>query len=546
MDAMNVGRAVELLSRAFSPDELERALRFSGLVDPIDLPMRAGQARRQWTAATVEVLRADGVFLEALQDLARLRRRETALLEFVASIPPPLSPSPRRRRISAFLAHAPDDNDEVEDLARRLVAAGVSPWFVKWSVESRPWSDVVEDAVHASDLHVVLIGKSGPAGLPARVRQLLQGRKRFTVLVDGASELPPETPRTRRVFDYRQRDETVFADLLTTLHSGERPPSPDLVTADPYRGLLAFRHEDARLFFGRRPDVAGLLESMRQGKRLMAVTGASGAGKSSLVRAGLGPAVWSGELDGSLEWRVATILPGADPCRALAEALVELKPGQTLVEEQVRGLAQLLEEAPDALSNSIRSRLDPGQSLLLVVDQLEELFSLTTQAKRRAAFLRSLVDAAHAPDSRLRVVATIRADFLGQALHDPTFGSVATTCFEPFIAPMTAERLEQTITAPCTIAGATIDREVVALLVRDVRNQAADLPLLQFALQELWRHSTTGHIQATEYEAMGGLHKALTAHADQVVSRFSSDQRQAAEVELIQFRGQGWTWIRRV
>src|SRR3990172_7285839 len=186
---------------------------------------------------------------------------------------------------------------------------------------------------------------------------------------------------------------------------------------NPYKGLRAFLEADAADFFGREAVTKRLLrrlEDDQPGSRFLAVVGPSGSGKSSVVRAGLVPALRRGSLPGSERWYVIDMLPGAHPLRELESALLGLAvaPPPSLLDElegDTRGLLRAVE----------RILPDPDAELLIVLDQLEEVFTLIEDEDERFHILESLRAATTEAGSRVRVVATLRADFFDQPLSVP-------------------------------------------------------------------------------------------------------------------------------
>ena len=186
---------------------------------------------------------------------------------------------------------------------------------------------------------------------------------------------------------------------------------------NPYKGLRAFGEQDSPDFFGREALVARLVERLGEvarAGRLLAVVGASGSGKSSAVRAGLIPALRASALPGSERWRVAVMQPGARPIRELAAALSSM--GDAAQPQLAERLAEQLDGDGD-LAGAIAGALpDDVPHLVLVIDQLEELWSLAEDACERTRFVVALVGALAVRDARLLVVATLRADFLDRPL----------------------------------------------------------------------------------------------------------------------------------
>src|SRR5712671_2909993 len=189
--------------------------------------------------------------------------------------------------------------------------------------------------------------------------------------------------------------------------------------ACPYKGLAAFQPEDHGLFFGREEIVATLLT--RLGKApLLGVVGASGSGKSSLVRAGLLPALWQGALPGSAGWRTVVMAPGAHPLAELAAQLA------LVVQASAASLLRDLETDRRTLDLAARQLLagaNPAARLLLVVDQFEELFTICDDPDERERFLDAVLHAVGAPGARTCAVVVLRADFYGAAATVPALAA---------------------------------------------------------------------------------------------------------------------------
>jgi WD40 repeat protein/DNA-binding SARP family transcriptional activator len=273
-------------------------------------------------------------------------------------------------------------------------------------------------------------------------------------------------------------------------------------TRNPYKGLRPFQEADASDLHGRGRLVERLLHRLDAGDSLLALVGPSGAGKSSVVLAGLVPAIRARS-----EWYVATMVPGVDPLSELAAALARVAPAAPVG----RGLgtdASTLLPGPDA-------------RLLLVVDQFEELFADGVEEQARAHFLAELSGVAHDHDCQVRVVLTLRADHLDRPLADPTFAPVLAAGTE-HVLPLLPEELERVITSPAAAAGVHVEPGLVADLVSEVRGQAAPLPLLQFALTELFDHRDGGGLTVAAHRALGGMAGVVARAADELYERLDA------------------------
>ncbi|AKJ00817.1 Putative serine/threonine-protein kinase pknL [Archangium gephyra] len=302
-------------------------------------------------------------------------------------------------------------------------------------------------------------------------------------------------------------------------------PAP-LAASNPYRGLAPFEAEHRSLFFGRDADIRAVLERLRH-QPLVLVAGDSGAGKSSLCRAGVLPRVEAGMLGEAYER--LTLWPGLRPLEALAAALAPVL-GRKEAE-----LVTALADTPGWLGQTLRE-LHPGdgRGLLLFVDQLEELITLS-EPVQAAHFARLLGELA-LPSQGVRVLLTVRGDFLTRLCALPGLGDVAERALY-ILRPMPPEGVREAIVGPARGRGVVFEStELVQTLVESTARGMGSLPLLQFALAELWerRNPAQGRITRVALEEMGGVAGALSRHADGVLARLSPHEREAARRLLLQ------------
>ena len=320
----------------------------------------------------------------------------------------------------------------------------------------------------------------------------------------------------------RDPDERFAAgdELREALEELERSASGAAVPAgNPYRGLRAFEADQRGLFFGRSAEIGALLDRLRT-ETFVLVTGDSGVGKSSICRAGVLPAVADGALGGGRVYTVATMVPGRRPLQALAAAVGDPE------------LARFVDD-PTGLARAIHRGLAPGAGLLLFIDQLEELVTLADPEEAQAVeeALASLAEGVPG----VRVVATLRADFLARFAALPRLGQDLSRVLY-FLRPLPPERIREVIVGPALAMGTRFESEAMIEALVDATAQAeGGLPLLQFALAELWeaRDSGRGVIPAAALAAMGGVAGALAGHADSVLAGLPPAQRAAARRVLI-------------
>ncbi len=328
---------------------------------------------------------------------------------------------------------------------------------------------------------------------------------------------------------------------LELLHEGHRAealpattPSGTAVVAlgdaDPYPGLRPFAEEDAPVFFGRGADVTRMLERLAA-YRFLAVLGSSGSGKSSLVRAGLVPALRRGALPASDTWAIRTLRPGRDPLRALAGELAGLDPGLTDESTCARLMADrsVLDRVVECV---VGADAPSEQRVVLIIDQLEEAFAPGVDAHRRRAFLDALASAASTAGGRTVVVVTLRADFYPRLAEHPRFADL-TSRHQLLLTPMDEVGLAEAITGPARLAGVGMQPGLVETILRDVARRPGSLPLLSHCLLELWRRRREDGMTLAAYRQTGGMEGALAQRAETVYLAMSPAERSTTRLLLL-------------
>jgi tRNA A-37 threonylcarbamoyl transferase component Bud32 len=316
-------------------------------------------------------------------------------------------------------------------------------------------------------------------------------------------------------------------------------------SGSPFRGLAAFDFEHAAVFFGRDRAVLGVIDALRAqaaaGSAFVLVLGMSGSGKSSLVRAGVLPRlVEPGATESGARWRRAVLRPAdasGDVFDGLAAALMretalpELAADGTTPGE----LGRLLRENPKGVALLVKGGLsrDPEARLALVVDQMEELFTLE-QVSREAR--RGFVDAlaALARSGRVSILATLRSDFYGRCEELPELMALKQGAGQYHLEPPSPAEIAQMIRLPARAAGLRFEQDQATQagldeVLRDAAlDQAGQLPLLEFALEELYRQRTPdGELTHAAYAGMGGVEGALVKRAEDVFASLSAAQQLA-------------------
>jgi WD40 repeat protein/DNA-binding SARP family transcriptional activator len=317
---------------------------------------------------------------------------------------------------------------------------------------------------------------------------------------------------------------------LRTKFSGMEAPAPGL---PPFKGLQYFEESDAELFFGRELLTAKLVGRLRQTQFLSVVIGASGSGKSSLVRAGVIPTLKKGNalLDGSLppqgseDWYIHIITPTARPLEALA---IELTRGS----ESVTAAATLMDDMlQDSRSLALYlARHYPKEHVLLVLDQFEELFTLCRDEFEREAFIDNLLATLRLGRDQITMILTLRADFYAHLAQYPELRD-AVAQQQEYIGPMTMEELRRAIEEPARRAHWEFEPGLVDLILRDIGDEPGALPLLSHALLETWKRRAGHALTLKGYADAGGVRGAI-AHTAETLYQSLSMEEQAIAREI--------------
>ncbi|MBK8418817.1 protein kinase [Candidatus Villigracilis saccharophilus] len=324
--------------------------------------------------------------------------------------------------------------------------------------------------------------------------------------------------------------ELMLNDLRTALGAGlheikSKPLPLNLLTEldNPYKGLRAFVEGDAQDFYGRETLTQQLLIRLGDGgelSRFLTIVGPSGSGKSSVVKAGLIPALRRGALPGSENWFIVEMMPGAHPLEELEAALlrVAVNPPASLIEQFQKDSRGLIRAVRRSLPD------DPAIELVLVIDQFEEVFTLLQDEAERMRFLGLLVAAILDENSRVRVILTMRADFIDRPLGYVDFGDLIHQRME-IVLPLTPDELESTIASPAERVGLQLESGLVAAILRDLGDQPGTLPLLQYALTELYEKRKENTLTRSAYQEIGGVLGALGRRAEEIFTALDEEEQ---------------------
>ncbi|MBD2301214.1 WD40 repeat domain-containing protein [Nostoc sp. FACHB-190] len=289
----------------------------------------------------------------------------------------------------------------------------------------------------------------------------------------------------------------------------------------PYKGLKKFEPEDKDIFFGRDQFLTGIVNQLQQ-TNLILLLGASGSGKSSVVRAGLIP--WLSQKWGTKLVKL-TFTPDIDPFESFYASLLS---------KYKQSAVQMAREAEtDTLTEVVNRLKQPDDYWFILIDQFEELFT-TTQPEKRNKFISSLVQLSKINVSNVKIVATMRADFLDRFSPYPALVK-ATDNHRPIIAEMQQDELRLAIEQPAAHHGVVFETGLVEEIIKDVQGQAGYLPLLQYTLNLLWETEVkTGSINdrtlnLNTYRMLGGVRGALQEHIDKIYGAFSQPEQLATQ-----------------
>ncbi|GAB4467854.1 MAG: hypothetical protein OHK0037_24910 [Elainellaceae cyanobacterium] len=332
------------------------------------------------------------------------------------------------------------------------------------------------------------------------------------------------------------------------------PKSAEKPEICPFRGLECFEEEHADFFFGREELTHQLVERLRTSP-FVTVLGASGSGKSSLVRAGLMRELRRGHrLAGSDRWRLKLITPGENPMRSLASAFVDpdapeieraeqIQRAETFLQSGGTGLARLVRASlPSSTTSSPVSTISSGSAgrprprLVLIIDQFEEVFTLCcgSQAEAmRKQFFQCLTSAMAQSEDCFSIVAVLRADFFGKCLQ---YAGLAAQIKRQIlkVMPMSYEQIKNTIVRPAKRAGLICEPNLVYTMLLDVIGAPGELPLLQYTLLELWEQrerspqGAPSKLTLNAYTELGGVRGTLQKRATEIYNSLEPEEQAAA------------------
>lgn len=406
-------------------------------------------------------------------------------------------------RHDAVLAHARRDAHSASTLRAALVTQGLDVRLVE--APSPDWENVFNTAAAAA----ILVGRGGPGpwtedALDATSRRVRaeRGFEVLLVFLPGAPEPSPGAPAVR-VLDLRTGLHGDGVGELVHLVRTARPSVEAEGAECPFQGLLAFEEETAEVFFGREAEVARAVEKFTAA-HFLAVLGPSGSGKSSLVRAGVVPALRREAAERGSDLHVEVVTPGDRPVDVLAAAMARI------------------ERAP--------------RQATLVVDQAEEVFTLCSDERARADFFARLTEIGGDPDTGL--VIAMRADFYPRCASYPGLAALMADQ-QLLVGPLDRDGLRRAIEEPARVSGLLVEPGLTRRMLDDIADRSGSLPLVQHVLLELWRHRSGRVLTIGAYAASGGVEGALARRANLVYAALGPERQKIARHILLRLTQPG-------
>jgi hypothetical protein len=443
-----------------------------------------------------------------------------------------------------FLSYNSTDRTSVVAVQKLLQARGINTFLDRDNlVSGLPWPQALEQALRAVNGVAVFIGcelggwqkREMWFALDRQVREEKEGRPFpvIPVLLHGA-DLTPSFLFLNTWIDVRRGLDAVFtAEALDAFEQAIKATKPVVRAAEypaaaicPYRGLQIFREEDGA-FFARRKTFAKQLLDFTLGKNLVVVVGPSGSGKSSLVQAGLIPLLRR-EQPPAITWDAVSFTPGGNPFHRLASALIpllepELSETARLAEAEKLGRNLAGDEIRvEAVINRVIEKSNGTGRLLLVADQFEELFTNTPEAGQ-VPFAKALLQArGRAP---VTILITLRADFYSQIIALDRELSDVLASAQVNIGALTPDELRESITVPARLVGLEFESGLVDRILSDVGTEPGRLPLVEFALTEIWQRREGRRLTNQAYDEIEGVSGALARRAEAEFAQLNPEEQ---------------------
>jgi hypothetical protein len=543
LDARTRQQIIDLIAPLMSTEGERRALLILTLFDhPLLKQLDYTQPTLNFVAYLVDRLNQFGKLDDnrpALWALLETAREQVGLDQkhLIDSLRPAFDLPPPSRLDRVFVAYSRKNQREALRLTSDLKDAGLRVWYDREKIKGGDnWWQSIQQGITTADYFIFCLSPDALRSAIARDELLVarQNSKPIFVIMleDSLSELRNQQfaeiswLSSLHIINFTQPERygDSFRELIQSL-PGYTPPdsyyleqinSRDL--PNPFHGLEAFQEVDAPYFTGREDAVREIIDRLRDTRKppLLALVGASGSGKSSLIRAGVVPAL----RQAFPLWETLTMRPGINPLSELADRLSERS---GLASESVRAI---IFERYDGLS-TVASELLQGRPsdarFVLVIDQFEEVFTLTNESERQQ-FLEQIVSAANLPRGQITILITMRADFFDQLSSVPALANLVRENLM-ILNEMMPDQLRRSIETPARQVGVTYDEGLVDQILEDVRAQPGSLPLLQYLLHELFERKNGRRMTHDAYVMLGGVKGVLATSAESAYAMLDNTQQ---------------------
>ena len=310
------------------------------------------------------------------------------------------------------------------------------------------------------------------------------------------------------------------------------PPNASHSDQCPYKGLRYFDIADADYFFGREDLINQLIDRVRQ-DNFLAILGASGSGKSSVLRAGLSYELMQGQrLSGSRHWSLKIIVPTAHPLQSLAKLFVDAN--LSVVDEAIETdkTIEFLQKGGESFKRLITGYLNKNSQskFLLIIDQFEETFTLCEDLRERNQFLACLLELLASTQDEFKLILGMRIDFLGKCFEQDYHGlGKLIEANLITVLPLNSEQLQQAITEPAKKANLELEAGLVEQMLKDGGNQPGSLPLVQDTLTELWQKRVNNSLKLSVYVKLGGISGTLNKRATAFYNGLSASEKETVK-----------------
>jgi serine/threonine protein kinase len=492
------------------------------------------------------------LFAQALERASELRASPSHNDSEMTGPLPAISPTPPVASKRIFLSSSPADNPLMARLKADLQRREITIWNEPHdsTPDTFDQENRLRQAIRAVDIVVLVLSSHTRSSHIVREHlRIATVYQRQLIYVWAAgedlAELLPETERDNtsiNVIDAREpRYKLALDELVSCLQeetgvssSGESTVIEEAYEPrNPYKGLRAFTENDATDFFGRETLIGELVDSVKERLRseksgtsllrLLAVIGPSGSGKSSVVMAGLFPRLQQSAVPGSGEWvYLRPMVPGVHPLEALALTLAPHLP-----ERSLKSIHEDLEDDSARGLHLLATHLVEGseKKVVLLIDQFEEVFNLTTSQDERERFFALLQAAITERKGPVLVILTLRADFYDRLMASSELGRLIQQ-HQLLVWPMEVDELRAAIKGPAALPDVrlTFEGNLVGDLLYEVRGQVGALPLLQFTLDQLFERRKDHLLTLQAYEEIGGVKGALAKHAEETYLALPSEK----------------------